>query len=264
MDILEPKNERDLLYKVKEIRDILKFGKNKINLNGSAGLKAQYYFSDYDFSVSLNKLDKSDYYEFERILTDIDNNNFLYFIELKIQLLNGRKIRCHTINKFTDKIFNKHYLDVDFIKIDIVAWLDGRFTEMSCIYAVNNKNDNADLMGSLKDDIKELTKEGKYYKVLKRFFNIQKIKGKYRHKKKLVLLTRFFNSEYGVIYRDIANVEACKLIFKKYKDNLTQYRIKSNLHVLGIKDNTRNMNVYIKKQSSIINNVAKQILENVL
>ena len=52
---------------------------------------------------------------------------------------------------------------------------------MSCIYAVNNKNDNndnPDLMSSLKDDIKELTKEGKYYKVLKRVFNIQKIKVK--------------------------------------------------------------------------------------
>lgn len=261
MDVLETKTEKDISDKVKNIRNILKFNKNKIKLNGSSSLKSQYYFSDYDFSTKFKSHDRNNYYEFERILTDIDNNNFLYFIELKIQLLNGHKIRCYNINNFTKELYDKYYLDVDFIKIDIVAYVDGRFTEMSCIY--DSGKNKINLINSLKDDIKELSGEGKYYKVLKRLFNLDKMKRVHYDKKKLILLTRFFNSEYGVKYRNISNVEACKLVFNKYKDNLTQYRIKSNLHELGVMNNNRSINHYIKKQSNIINNVAKQMLENV-
>jgi hypothetical protein len=272
MDILESKTNFDINDKVRKYRDLFKYKNNKIMLNGSAALKSQYYFSDFDFSTNIDINNKS-FYEFERILNNINNENFIYFIELKIQLKNGKKIRCKTIDKFTQKLFNKHSYDVDFIKIDIVSWIDGRFIEMSCIYdivgdkpqALNRFSDSPknDLLKSLKDDINELMDKGKYYKTLKRIFNIYKIKSsksEYKNKKLLVYLTQFFNSDNGKIYSDIANVEAIKLIFKKYTDPITQQRIKSNLDSLGIKSNIRNINKFIKVNSKLINDNAKQIV----
>jgi hypothetical protein len=283
MDILESKTNFDINDKVRKFRDLFKYKNNKIMLNGSAALKSQYYFSDFDFSTNIDINNKSEslkrfracgFHEFQRILNDINNENFIYFIELKIQLKNGKKIRCKTIDKFTQKLFNKHSYDVDFIKIDIVSWIDGRFIEMSCIYdivgdkpqALNRFSDSPkkDLLKSLKDDINELMDKGKYYKVLKRIFNIYKIKSsksEYKNKIVLIYLTQFFNSDNGKIYSDIANVEAIKLIFKKYTDPTTQQRIKSNLNSLGItKINIRNINKFIKVKSKIINDNAKQIV----
>jgi hypothetical protein len=272
MDILENKTNFDINDKVRKYRDLFKYKNNKIILNGSAALKSQYYFSDFDFSTNISINNKS-FHEFERILNDINNENFIYFIELKIQLKNGKKIRCKTIDKFTQKLFNKHSYDVDFIKIDIVSWIDGRFIEMSCIYDIVGESlkrfracgdkPKKDLLKSLKDDINDLMDEGKYYKVLKRIFNIYKIKSfksEYKNKKLLVYLTQFFNSDNGKIYSDIANVEAIKLIFKKYTDPITQQRIKSNLDSLGIKSNIRNINKFIKVNSKLINDNAKQIV----
>jgi hypothetical protein len=263
MDILETKTDFDINDKIRKFRDLFKYKNNKIMLNGSASLKSQYYFSDYDFSTSIDNLDHKSFYEFERILNDINNENFIYFVELKIQLKNGKKIRCKTIDKFTQKLFNKHSHDVDFIKIDIVSWIDGRFIEMSCIYDIVGDKQKTDLLKSLKDDINELMNKGKYYKVLKRIFNIYKIKSsktEYKNKKILVYLTQFFNSDNGKIYSDIANVEAIKLIFKKYTDPILKQRIKSNLNSLGINNNIRDMNKYIKMKSKIINDNAKQIV----
>lgn len=272
MDILENKTNFDINDKVRKFRDLFKYKNNKIMLNGSAALKSQYYFSDFDFSTNIDINNKSEslkrfracgFHEFERILNDINNENFIYFIELKIQLKNGKKIRCKTIDKFTQKLFNKHFSDVDFIKIDIVSWIDGRFIEMSCIYDIVGESSKKDLLKSLKDDINDLMDEGKYYKVLKRIFNIYKIKSsktEYKNKKLLIYLTQFFNSDNGKIYSDIANVEAIKLIFKKYTDPTTQQRIKSNLDSLGIKSNIRNINKFIKVNSKIINDNAKQIV----
>lgn len=272
MDILESKTNFDINDKVRKYRDLFKYKNNKIMLNGSAALKSQYYFSDFDFSTNIDINNKSEslkrfracgFHEFERILNDINNENFIYFIELKIQLKNGKKIRCKTIDKFTQKLFNKHSYDVNFIKIDVVSWIDGRFIEMSCIYDIVGESSKKDLLKSLKDDINDLMDEGKYYKVLKRIFNIYKIKSsktEYKNKKLLIYLTQFFNSDNGKIYSDIANVEAIKLIFKKYTDPTTQQRIKSNLNSLGIKSNIRNINKFIKVNSKIINDNAKQIV----
>ena len=147
MDILETKTNFDINDKVRQFRDLFKYKNNKIMLNGSAALKSQYYFSDFDFSTNIDINNKS-FHEFERILNDINNENFIYFIELKIQLKNGKKIRCKTIDKFTQKLFNKHSYDVDFIKIDIVSWIDGRFIEMSCIYDIVGDKPKNDLLKS--------------------------------------------------------------------------------------------------------------------
>jgi hypothetical protein len=143
--------------------------------------------------------------------------------------LNNKKIRWYGADNINKNKFVKYFRDVDFIKLDIVADIDGRLTEISVIYKFGERKET-DYISSLKSDINELKKEHKYYKVLKRMFNIFKAEG---DKNKLVDLTKFFNSEYGVIYKRLSNLDAIKLVADNYDDNTTKKIVRYNLKELG-------------------------------
>jgi hypothetical protein len=70
----------------------------------------------------------------------------------------------------------------------------------------------------INDDIKELSKNKEYYKVLKRQFNIYKANKDYP---KLLELTEYFNSDIGKKYQTKSNLEAIKKILSICKDTLT-------------------------------------------
>jgi hypothetical protein len=255
VDLLTKKQIGDIDKNIRDIMLNLKFKNKPIKLNGSSSLKSTRYFADYDFSTIIGKLNINDYEEFNRILEYIKSNNFIYFIELKIQLLNGDKIRCYTIEEFTFDLYKKHFYDVNFIKIDIISYIDYKFIEMSVIYDCGNKTIN--LIDSIKNDINELMKEGKYYKVLKRLFSLNRLLGIKGDHKLLKQLTDIFNSEYGLLYSNISNVEACKTVKDRYKDKLTKTRIKDNLRYLGVSIN--NIDKYLTKNNKILNNYAKSL-----
>jgi len=97
-----------------------------------------------------------------------------------------------------------------------------------------------DLEQKLKDDIKDYKKDGKYYKALKREFSLLN----YRYKqnksmkleKRLVELSKFFNSNFGKLYVIYSNLEAIKLMIDNYDDIGAKKRIKLNLKSLGIEE----------------------------
>ena len=71
-----------------------------MQLLGSSSLEyVSKYASDYDFYTNINvEKDLNDvYYFLNKILTMEDEN--IYFIELKFQLLNGKKIKLKTLDK---------------------------------------------------------------------------------------------------------------------------------------------------------------------
>ena len=241
MNILEQKDIGDLDYLIKDVRNIFKINKVPIKLNGSASLKSQSYPSDYDFSVLL---DKPNYNDFYKVLEKINNNSFLYFIELKIQLTDGRKIRCHSIGEFTENKYNKYISDVDFIKVDICIW-NQSFIEASCIYMIDSKPIN--IYQSITDDIHQLMIEGKYYKVLKRIFNLEKLKKTKLDYRKMSILNNIFNSEYGILYSKISSIEAALLVKNKYHDKLSIDRVNSYLNFdykKFLKDGYKKINSY--------------------
>ena len=99
--------------------------------------------------------------------------------------------------------------------------------ELSIIYEFYDKKlDKNEYIKSIEDDIKELIKEGNYYKVLKRLFNLYRIEGDI---KKLIFLSDIFNSDLGEIYQKISNLEAIEKILEFYKDKLDLKRVKVNL-----------------------------------
>jgi hypothetical protein len=255
MDILHKRNISEFDYKIIDIIKILKFNKYKIDIKGSSSLKSQQYFSDYDFFCQIpDKIGGDEAYNtIINIVRKVGEQFGIYFIELKLQTLNNKKIRWYDADNIDKNKFVKYFNDVDFIKLDIVANIDNRLTEISVIYKFG-ENITVDYISGLKSDIKELKKEGKYYKVLKRMFNIYKAEG---DKDKLVDLTKFFNSEYGQIYKRLSNLDAIKLVADNYDDNTTKKIIKYNLKELG------NLS-QLEKDRLRMNKVAKSVYSSII
>ena len=169
MDILEPKGNFDLDDNIKNIMKILKFKNNPIELKGSGSLKSQEFFSDYDFftNIKYNYSLSEIYDEFKNIIRDILKNNDLYFIELKIQK-KTKKYRWFPSDNFDKDDFIDKFKDVLFVKLDIVAYINNIFIDVSCIYNFNREATRIDIIAEFRKDIKDFEKERKYYKILKR------------------------------------------------------------------------------------------------
>jgi len=234
MDVLEPKQRGELADEVKFLLKILKFGSKSVELKGSSSLKSQRYFSDYDFFVSIKKpTAKVAYKNLFSILENIWGDERLYFIELKLQTKDGKKVRYYPEDKpeFTVDELTEVWGSIDFVKIDLVAYFDYRFIDVSVIYSFTDKKPTKEeYIDGLKADIKELKKEGRYYKVLKRLFNIYKVEGE---KDKLLMLSKFFNSDAGLFYRKISNNEAINTVLEHYLDDTTGKRVEINRRQLG-------------------------------
>ena len=84
-------------YKIIDIIKILKFNKYKIDIKGSSSLKSQQYFSDYDFFCQIpDKIGGDEAYNtIINIVRKVGEQFGIYFIELKLQTLNNKKIRWY-------------------------------------------------------------------------------------------------------------------------------------------------------------------------
>jgi hypothetical protein len=260
MNILEPKAKRDYDDTLKKIIFDLKFNNELPIIAGSASLASQKYYSDIDLFLSLDKMKADEVYnKLESILKNILSNDDLYFIELKLQTLKGKKYRWFYDDKFELNDFKKKFNDVDFIKLDIIARINNIFTEISIIYKFpNTKKEKIDFIENLKDDIQELKKEKKYYKILKRFFSIFKNTKNY---KMLKLLSEFFNSDSGAKYQTISNLEAIKNVLSIYDDETTRKKAMFNLQELKLNNKLESIDKIIKDFNKEINKNALNMIE---
>lgn len=262
MDILEKKQKGEFDDDLKDIIKILKFKNNPIELKGSASLKSQNYFSDYDFftNIMLNYGVEEIYNEFRKILNNIISSYDLYFIEFKIQTLKGKKYRWYPNDDFKFEDFKKVFKDIDFAKIDIVSRTQNIFIEVSCIYKFSQVTlSPEDYISSIKTDIKELKKENNYYKILKRLFNIFKLEGDYHN---MEILTKVFNSELGKKYKTISNLEAIQSLKEYYKDADTKKKIEINLTDIKEPQSEKSIENNLKNYKTDLNNKAKKIYNN--
>jgi hypothetical protein len=261
MDVLETKPASNYEDDLKKIIKLLTFKKNKIILKGSSSLSSQRYFSDYDLFCVIDKSDKNDFYKFlSELLDKIEYNKEtdIWFIELKLQTKQGKKVRIMPKEKLSEAVYNKIYDKLDFVKIDLICRIDNLFTEVSCIYSLSeNQPTVGDYIASLEQDIKELKKERKYYKVLKREFNIQKARG---NKDELLRLSRIFNSDLGKEYKQISNLEALSTVLENYQDPTLIKKVMINLKDIHLPDNIDKIDDFIATKSKQLNNQAKQLL----
>lgn len=231
---MDEKTFREFPDEIKKLFNIFKFEDKFPKIKGSASLRSQQYIGDYDFFIYIGEPNKNKLFnEISRILNKLIEDNNFYFIEMKIQTLDGDKKRYYYGDEFKKKDFMK-IQNIDFIKIDILAFINYEFKEVSIIYKLGDSNDENDneFIKNIKEDIKELKQEGSYYKILKRLYSIAKIKD---DRKMINLLTRFFNSDVGKLYSRYSNIQAILLGLEYYKnDKDFNNRLKYNLKNLSL------------------------------
>ena len=244
MNILERRKLKTELY---DIIKNLEIFETKLKLAGSASLRSMMYYSDYDFNCKIRVRKQTPIYnEFKRILSF--SNDKLYFIEFKIEYIDGTKIKLNNVNDIKLNMFK----NISFIKIDYIVFLDFIFKEVSIMYIFKeNDTDTDDIIKKLTDDYSELIDNGENFKAMKRVFSIYKIQKDYPNMKKL---TSLFNSNLGKIYVINSNLKTILLLKTMYDDLLTMKRIDINLKFLKIDPND-DLNKIIKENDKVLNNI---------
>jgi len=257
MQVTERKPPREYNDELKKLIKLLTFQDNKLELKGSSSLTSQQYFSDYDLFCLVERPDKTEFYHFlTDLLQKIEEAEDYWFIELKMQTKAGKKIRVYTEVKEAE--FNKVYDKLDFVKIDLVARIDGFFTEVSVIYSLSDHvPTKEDYLMSLKDDIRELTKEKKWYKILKRRFNMSKAEG---DKKEMLRLSKLFNSDLGKEYQLISRLEAMKSVLDAYQEPQLMKKMVVALKDLHLPPTLTKIDDFITEKSKELNDSAKKFL----
>lgn len=233
MNVLAPRLPQQWEDGIKKIATILHIPDTRLELKGSAGLASQQYFSDYDFFsfVPLSKRKISIFNTIRKKLGDLP----VLLIETKVETPTGKT------RYFTDEPITS-VKDATLIKIDMVAYLNFAFTEVSCIYSFSkDAPTKEEYLQQLTSERKELEQEGNYYKALKRMFSIYKIKGE---ADKLVALTRYFNSPDGLLYQRLSNYDAVQLVKQHYSGDTLDAQLKSNLKEIGITTPKERTKVY--------------------
>ena len=244
MNILEKRKLKTELYDI--IKNLEVF-ETKLKLAGSASLRSMMYYSDYDFNCKIRVRKQTPIYnEFKRILSF--SNDKLYFIEFKIEYIDGTKIKLHNVNDIKLSMFK----NISFIKIDYIVFLDFVFKEVSIMYIFKeNDMDTDDVIKKLTDDYSELIDNGEKFKAMKRVFSVYKIQKDYPNMKRL---TSLFNSNLGKIYEINSNLKTILLLKTMYDDPLTMKRIEVNLKFLKIDPND-DLNKIIKENDKVLNNI---------
>ena len=257
MDITKVKDIPQDLFDI--VQDI-KFLNNKVVLLGTASLESQLYFSDYDLFTMISK--PMNPLTVFKVFTAINERtakdpNF-YFIEFKIQRKDGGKQKFYSREEMTREKFLEEFKDVDYCKGDYVVRMNNTFIELSIIYSFSEVPPKEKLIESLNRDVEEYSKEGKYYKVLKRIFAINKLQG---NKNTLVELTKLFNSQTGKLYQRNSNLKALELMMENYSDPYTLEKIELNLGDLGLGNDISVISPISKAYEKLINSEGKKLLK---
>jgi hypothetical protein len=252
MDILNAKQQRQEIY---DFMKKLKFSNEKIELIGTASLRSQSYFGDYDLISQIKETNpKRAFEEFDKILKRTMEDENMYFIEMKIQ---RQKTKTKFYSPPSDAEFIKAYKNVKFVKLDYVVRVLNDFVELSVNYFLPSDIDVNDMVAIIKEDANELMKEKKYYKVLKRVFIICKYK---KIRDLVVKLSRFFNSKYGLYYQRKSRLEALKLLIEYYNDENTINKVMISLKDLHLEPNIKLIDDEINTLTKITNRQAKKFI----
>lgn len=261
MEVLEKKPASLYNDELKRIMKLLQYKNNKLELKGSSSFTSQRYYSDYDLFCSLVNSDKDELFVFlEQLIDKINESNDLYFIELKLQTtgVTPKKIRIFPPKELNKSVYDKVFDSLDFIKLDLIARINNRFIEVSVIYGLKQTTQSKEAyIKSLEDEIKELAKEKKYYKILKRKFNIARANG---DNKELLRLSKIFNSELGNEYSEISNLSSIQTLLEHYQTDDVYKKVIVNLKDLHLPVGIQNIDEYVKIRSKHFNNEAKELI----
>jgi hypothetical protein len=248
MDILEKEPTQKLLKYI----HALQWANNAIDIIGSSSLAANRYKTDFDFTSDIRKSTRSQPYDkIMKILKKVTRLPGMYFIEIKIQMKDGTKIKHQSLDSIKPEDF-EDLSKIEFVKLDFVAFIEQKWHEVSVNYFFDTTaKKSAEYVRELKQEYDELVADKQLYKALKRRFSIFKLQGK---KAQLVELMKFFNSENGAKYAQAAQLGAIQRLLEKDMTPDVLRKVQTQLSVLDVKDiDQQNVISKIKSRQREIN-----------
>lgn len=213
-----------------------------IQLLGTGSQQAQKYPSDIDLFSAIKNTSVDDiagiYNHMDTIFENADALGDMYFIEFKLQNIDGSKQKWFETSTISEQDLEKAVPAggrIDFVKVDYVIFIRDRnlFTELSSIYSFSPMPPVRVLIEKIRGDFNMYYNDGNYYKSLKRMYSIYKLQDK---KEKLVELSTLFNSETGYKYSISSNLKAIKLLLEHYGDDPSIINaLRANLSDIGHK-----------------------------
>jgi len=194
----------------------------------------------HDTITVLNNL----YQEFLGIFDKAHKNENYYVVDFKCGYNDDEPIRWNYTdlkNGYTlikkEKISFQECLVMpdNIIKMDIVYLYHEIFTDINILYNLHivakkehlekeKENSNRNIIDSIKEDIKDLMKDQKYFKVMKRLFTLSILE---KHVDKDII--KLLNSDYGQFYKFINSLNLVLIMLEQKFKPVSQELIKSNL-----------------------------------
>jgi len=214
----------------KSINDIAKLMsvESKVNMVGSASVKKNIYYSDYDLFEKVEGHSKSSVYaHFKSLFYHVSKLDKIVITDFKIG--DKRWTYDDIMSKQKDEMSFDDALNIKgIIKLDIIALINGRFYEITEVYQMcfngkcNIEYKKDEIIKDLVDEYKLKTNEGNYMKALKKMYSIIKIKNP--NDPKLDVLLDYFNSPIGLLYRNKSELETLSIVLDNDKFNLDDVR----------------------------------------
>lgn len=256
---LKNREKKEFNNKILNIFNILTIN-GKYKLIGSANLKSTLYINDYDLEEQINISPLQIKKLFQKKFKEVYKDNDIYITDFKCgvdenneplrwtykDIINGIKDGY----KLEDCIINKSTL-----KLDIIALINGVFTEFSENYYIKYKNmqnyDNISLKkeeiyNSIYDSYIEYYEDENYFKALKRIFTLLKIEN--TNEQTMKYLINIFNGNLGLLNNIISQISILKLLLEQKFKPVDINDIHNNLQI--IKQNISNI-FEIEIQSTI-------------
>lgn len=283
---IEYQNEEYLDSELTKVFHFLELSSSHSFLIGSGNIRNIKYAVDYDLNENLKVTDSVTilnqlYKEFLSIFEKAYQDKNYYIVDFKCGYEKEEPIRWNFQDiKNGYKYIQKNKVTFEeclvmpdnIIKLDLVYIYNNIFTDINILYnlhIVGKKSDftnvkketNKNMVESINDDIKDLHKEGKYFKILKRLFTLSILEKKVDKE-----MIKLLNSDYGQFYKFINCLNLVLIMMDQKFKPVSQELIKSNLEYFKQFGSTIlmdgvNLDKSLDKLNKIISSPSKKKLE---
>ena len=236
---------------------------SKVNIEGSASIKRNVYYSDYDLFEKVQGMsEKSIHNHFKTVFEIIEKSDDVTITDFKCGEVGGNPLRWTyeeiKNNKNQGITFSEALKHKSIIKMDVVALINARFVEITEVYSIllegksNMSPTLEEILSSISDEYSDEVRDGNYMKALKRMFSILKLKNE--EIKKQDILLDYLNSPNGLIYRSKNDLETMYLVLDSPKFNIAEIRnslqlLKETISAFPIDNNLEQISKLKRKQA---------------
>lgn len=255
MEYFDKRKINDFNNKISSIFNLLTItGKYKVI--GSSSVKSILYNSDYDLDELIKSSKNPDNYFkhlyklFKEKFQIAKKDPSIFITDFKCGEYSGETIRWSYNDMMKGYILTPVGEKISFIdalkqkstiKLDIIALINGSFTEFSENYFIKIGNvsnfypdeiNKKNILESIKQSYNDYISEENYLKALKRAYAYKSITGDSKYKKQLITLIEFFNSPVGILNKAVSDLNVLILLLEQKFRKVQLLDIKNNLQII--------------------------------